>query len=297
MVHLSTINRHIALGLLAALVFVGSVSPLAYAANESITLSPTSKRYQVSAGGSISDELIILNDGDVAYDFTVYTTPYSVNPTTYDPDFATEKINADAYSWVSFTKSKYSAGVRDTIKIPFTVQVPANASPGGHYGVIFAEVQPAQGEDSTIARKKRVGMILQITVNGDVKLAGSVKDISTGWFQNQAPVTSKVSVENTGNTDFDVDTKYEIFDVLGNTRYKEEKKYAVYPDSTRPIELMWQEAPWIGLYKTKVSATVLDTTTTEEAYVLLAPTWFVYTIIAVCGAGVFYAIRRPTKKK
>jgi hypothetical protein len=281
-------------------VLVSAVTPAAYADDpqESITLSPTNKRYEVDAGSTITDDFIILNDGQTAYDFTVYSNPYSVDATTYDPDYTNVPTNADAYTWVSFAKTTWHAGPRETIHVPFTLRVRPDAAPGGHYGVIFAEVQPAGSQQGiNLARKKRVGMILQVTVNGNVILKGETKNITTDWFQNQAPLTSSVSVENTGNTDFVAHITYDVADIFGTKKYSAAKDFTIFPKTTRPIEVGWDKAAWLGLYKTTVTSKVLDKTTSHQSYVLMAPTWFVYTVIAVCGAGVFYALRNARTKK
>ncbi len=291
-------TRQLLLGLLAALVFVGTFAPLANAAeNESITLSPTSKRYDVKAGTSITDELVVLNDGEVPFNFSVYANPYAVDPVTYNPDYSSTKANADVYRWVSFAKTDYRADVRETVKVPFTVNVPKTASPGGHYGVVFAEVQPNEDVEQTISRKKRVGMIIRVTVDGKVNLAGTTKSIETNWFQNKAPLTSNVTVENSGNTDFDTTVRYDVQDIFGNPRFQQTQSYVVFPETTRPIKVVWEDVPWLGLYKVNVAVTALDETTEHSSYVLMAPTWFVYTIIAIGGAGVFYGIRKAQRKK
>jgi len=59
---------------------------------ESIAISPVSRDYKVDAGKELSDELTIINDGKVAYDFIIYSRPYSVQSERYEPDFTKIKI-------------------------------------------------------------------------------------------------------------------------------------------------------------------------------------------------------------
>lgn len=261
---------------------------------ESITLSPTSKTYKVDPGQTFEDTLTVLNDGDTAYDFTVYTAPYSVNNSAYEPNFTSTVANADAYTWIQFKQVTWHAEAHETIKIPYTVYVNKKASPGGHYGVLFAETQPASGSEgaATLGRKKRVGAILYATVSGDVKLSGNVASTRINWFQTKAPLTGTSSVNNTGNSDFTTTVNYQVADVFGAVKYSFKGEYAVLPSTTRDITLSWADTPWFGLYKVRVTTTFLDQSKTAESYVLVMPIWLLVLVGLTVLAGGIYATRQ-----
>ena len=176
--------------------------------------------------------------------------------------------------------------------------VPKLAAPGGHYGAIFAEVQPASGDVAgSVARKKRVGSILYVTVNGQTKTMGETQSITIDGLQNQSPLRAGVMVSNGGNTDFMAKQTITVADIFGRTVYQKAQEMTVLPDRPRYVALEWDGAPWLGLYKVAVTSTVLDKTTTKHAFVLVAPVWFLVLIVFVCGAGVVYAIRgRKTRR-
>lgn len=276
-------------------VSLGLNIPTASAADpiESITLTPTSKTYKVDPGQTLDDTITVLNDGETAYDFTVYTAPYSVTSGSYDPSFTSTAPSADAYTWVQFKQTTWHVEPRQTVKVPYVVHVKANASPGGHYGVIFAEVQPSDASSgSTLARKKRVGSIIYATVSGDVKLAGTAKGTSIGWFQSSAPLKVTTSVENTGNSDFNASVLYQVSDIFGSVKYSVQSDYTVLPSTTRDITLSWEDAPWFGLYKARVTTSFLDQKNIAESYVLVMPIWMLLIVGAVVVSGGIYAIWR-----
>lgn len=261
---------------------------------ESITLSPTSKTYKVDPGQTFEDTLTVVNDGDTAYDFTVYAAPYSVNNSAYEPNFTSTVANADAYTWVQFKQVAWHAEAHETIKIPYTVYVNKKASPGGHYGVLFAETQPASGSEgaATLGRKKRVGAILYATVSGDVKLSGNVASTRINWFQTKAPLTGTSSVTNTGNSDFVATVTYQVADVFGSVKYSSKGDYVVLPTTTRDITVGWADAPWFGLYRVHVTTAFLDQTKVTESYVLMMPIWLLALVGVTVLAGGVYAFRR-----
>lgn len=291
----------IAAGLIGVLLFAVSLTAVVNAAEpttdtserESITLSPVSKRYQIDAGSTQTDELTIVNDGTVAYDFIVYTRPYSVVNSSYEADFTAQKPNADAYQWVQFDKSRYSLEAGATIKVKYTLRVPQGAFPGGHYGVLFAETQPRTQEGTAVVRKKRVGSLIYATVNGEYQLGGNHEKTALPFWQTRPPLTAVTTVKNTGNTDFISKQGFKVSDMFGNVKFSEEKEYAILPQTSRDMRMEWASAPWFGLFRAEVKTTFLDKPTiTTSGFVLLLPRWLAIVVGAVIVGGVGYAILR-----
>lgn len=241
---------------------------------ESITLSPTSKHYQLKAGQTIRDELTVVNDGKTDYTFRVYADPYSVNDENYQPDFTSVHRNTLIPEWVAFEKDKHFIKAGETVKIPYSLSVPKNAAPGGHYGVLFAETQPAGDPvGNSIARKKRVGAIVYATIEGAYKVSGNVKEVIVGGLQFVAPLRATFRIENNGNTDFAATTKLLVTDVFGGKKYEASKQYQVLPVSTRKIIMDWSQAPSLGLFKVTATASILNKTEQKSTYVFMAPIW------------------------
>lgn len=288
---------------------VGAHAQEAPGATESITLSPVSRKYKIDAGQTVSDKLTVVNDGQVDYDFIVYSRPYSI-PATSTGDFDYTKPNftaapgngapknADAYGWIQFPKTKYSVKAGGTVEIAYTISVPKKASPGGHYGVIFAETQPpqSQGEGNAVVRKKRVGTILYSTVNGQFTTAGQLEKTEIPFWQTQPPLRAGSTVKNTGNSDFTNDTMYTVKDVFGNTKFKETKQYTILPQTSRKMAFDWAQSSWFGLYKVELEQTVLGKKTTDSGYVLMMPRYLPILLLVTVIIGGAYAWFRRKKK-
>ena len=286
-------------GLLAGLLLSVATSSLALASNhdrtpaESITLSPVSRTYKVDPGSTQNDKLTIVNDGASDYTFKVYMAPYSVNDEGYDPDFSSVRKNTDIESWVQFEKNSYFAKAGETITVDYKFVVPKTAFPGGHYGVIFAETQPAGDLDSTgVERKKRVGAIIYATVNGDYKTGGNVLIIDTPKFQFTPPLKSALTIENTGNADFAAKTSHIVTDVFGNKKYESEKTYQILPQTSRKMPLEWAQAPSFGLFKVTVATQFLNKNEIRSNYVLMAPIWIYLVLVSVLLLGVVFFVQR-----
>ncbi len=264
---------------------------------ESITLSPVSRKYKLNAGQTISESLTIVNDGKTAYDFVMYSRPYSVTNENYEPNFTNTPTNADAYGWVQFKQAKYHLEAGASTTVEYTIRVPAKAAPGGHYGVIFAETQPAQEQISgnAVVRKKRVGSIIYATVNGTYQTNGEIQGSDIPFWQLQPPLHATATASNGGNVDITNSTTYVIKDIFGNTKYSEKKDYVILPETTRKMVFDWKDASWFGFYKVELSQDLLDTSTTDTGYVLILPRYIPVLLVVLAVAGGAYAILRRKK--
>lgn len=284
-------------GLFGAAPLVSAAEPT-NANEENILLSPTKKRYEMKAGESKQDSMKVVNDGPRPISFIVYARPYSVINENYDPNYDSNSKNADAYKWIQFDTASYELEPGQSADISYTVRVPQNAAPGGHYGVLFAETQvTSQPSGTSIVQKKRVGSIMYITVDGDVTTSGKLIGGTVPFFQTKAPISIKQRVQNNGNTDFVVNSTTNVSDIFGGVKFKNQKESAVLPETTRAIDNDWINPAWIGLYKVEQTVSFLSTSKTMTNYVLFVPVWVYLTLALLIGARVLYAVAHRKRKK
>ena len=258
--------------------------------DESMTVSPISRHYQLDAGHVANDELTVINNGQVGYDVIVYARPYSVASDSYEPNFVNTPRNADAYQWVQFTATKYHVDAGRTVHVPYTLSVPAMSAPGGHYGVIFVETQPS--DSGSVVRRKRVGMLIYATVKGQYITRGEAAGGAIPFWQFTSPLAATVSTKNTGNADFDDTITYTVKNILGKVIYRGSNAYTVLPGTTRKITLGWNDSPWFGLYAVEARHSFLNQTPTISGYVLMIPRWVYAVVVLVTIGAAVYAIRR-----
>ena len=294
------------LGLFAGLLACMSLTTPAFAAEqtsstatptESILLSPASKKYELNAGDTKTDSLRVVNDGAVAFDFAVYARPYYVDE-SYQADFTSKAQNADAYRWVSFEKTSFHLEPNEHVEVQYSVRVPSNATPGGHYGVIFVETQPGPDSASgSVVRKKRLGSIMYATVDGNITTSGKSLGVDVPFFQFSAPLRISERVRNSGNTHFDVQTNVKVTDIFGGVKYIVKSDSTILPDRTKRVVSDWADPSWIGLYKVTHTSSFLDTKHTSSHYVLLVPIWVYLTVGLLIGARTLYAVASRKKRR
>lgn len=257
---------------------------------ERITMSPSSTTLQLNAGETKRGGMKVKNDGDVAYGFSVYARPYGVSNELYEPDFTTQKLNTAVYKWIQFDQTKYQIAPGEEVDVQYTIRVPADAAPGGHYGVLFAETDERGLEGTGVARKKRVGNLLYVTVNGEYKTSGIFKEFILPFWQTSAPLVSSVRIENNGNVDFRAKVTTTAKDLFGRTKYKYTGDPIALPETTRLMEMKWENAPNFGIFKVDQSVEFLGQAHQNDGYVLIAPRWAPVILILILSAGAGYAV-------
>jgi hypothetical protein len=91
------------------------------------------------------------------------------------------------------------------ITVPVTIDVPANAEPGGHYGVIQLTGKAPNVSGSGVALSASIGVLVLLTVNGTVVQHLSPVDVTishnnkAGNFFEYGPLTFAERIKNDGN--------------------------------------------------------------------------------------------------
>lgn len=95
---------------------------------------------------------------------------------------------------------------REIKNLPITIRVPADAAPGGYYGVIRFTGTPPELDSTGVSLSASIGALVFIRVNGvaNEKLALESfeisKDGNIGTFFEASPLTFSQRLRNTGNT-------------------------------------------------------------------------------------------------
>ena len=273
-----------------------AVSEASVKGGVSIVLSPVSSRFDIQAGETKRGSLTLINDGKQPYEVRLYTGPYSVDGESYIPNFTDKTPLTDAPNWVTFDQTTYQLKAGQSFDVGYTVKVPTNATPGGQYGVLFAETQPT-GDPTTnsVQSKKRVGSILYVTVKGDYKTSGELLETSVPLLQIESPVSGFIRVKNDGNSDFIAKNTITVKSIFGRSILNQTKDSPVLPSTTRKIDIVSQNTSSFGVYKVDITTEFLNKTSSSQHYVFLIPVW-IYFIAALLLIGIVVLLYRRFKK-
>ena len=308
--------------LLAVLAVSLGLLPFAASAaiNPSLTITVTPPLYQVTqiSGSDWHSQLKVVNSNP--YDIAVEVKVQDFHPDGETGNAVFEDIpKGDANDthrmsgWIEVPTSIITIKHGLTAEIPFTIHVPPNADPGGHYGALIVSTHADDVSGSSgAAISSGISSLIFLRVPGDVIEKGSIRDFYSE--DNVVDVPSAhfiLRFENEGNVHLVPQGIITISNMWGKERGKvninESSTFGnVLPASTRKFEFKWNEvdpSPFeVGRYKAVASIVYgLDARTTVERviYFWIIP-WKPVSIIL--GSLLFfiwfitYSLRRFVRK-
>ncbi|SFR82626.1 dihydroorotate dehydrogenase (fumarate) [Agromyces sp. CF514] len=161
--------------------------------------------YLADPGQRVEDHFSVTNTGTAAQTFTVLGTDafndsdgdFALLPTVEEPTLAG--------TWIRFengaNRIQFDLGPGETRLLPFSLELPAEATPGDHVGGLVASVV-TPGEQVTLDR--RVATRLYVRVSGQLQPALNVSGIGgehvgDWWNPFAGALTLHYVVKNTGN--------------------------------------------------------------------------------------------------
>lgn len=193
------------------------------------------------------------------------------------PIFAAENETTpyELSSWVVLPTSIIVLRGGETRDVTFTVRVPKDATPGSHFGGIFFEAKPQQGQETGAAVGARVGTVMNLLTAGDITEDVIVREFSTEKFiYDSPPILFGMNIENRGNVLARPHGAIEIVDMFGKkvgTVEVNATGAAVFPQGTRQYSEEWDTE---GLVFGRYSATLNIVYGEEERRTVIRSTSF-----------------------
>jgi len=136
-----------------------------------------------------------------------------------------DEAEANPYSlkpWVA-PLSEMVLNPQQIRQLPVTINVPANASPGGYYGVVRFTATAPELNETGVSLNASLGSLILIRVKGDAKEKLEIaeffvsKDGKRSSIFQSAPVNFTQRIKNTGNVHEQPSGHVTITDIFGKT--------------------------------------------------------------------------------
>ena len=166
---------------------------LAYSAS-ALTVAPVRQTIVVDPGTETSVSLFVVNDTDAPMKLLPLVESFSLENTTGKTVFGTPE---DALSWISPNQESVTLSSGRHGEFTFSLRVPEDTPPGGHYIVLFAQEVHGSGQ---VGLGARVGSLLFLHVSGTIQELAQVTAFSSlKKVYIHAPPTISFALQNRGN--------------------------------------------------------------------------------------------------
>jgi hypothetical protein len=293
---------------------------MAGTAASGITIGPPVAEYSINKGETF-EGVIKVNDY-LPSTVTLYpeVADFEAKNETGQPEFVENdpSYKFSLSKWITISSKPIVLTTGELINIPYTITVPANAEPGGHYGVIFFgtnnPLTVSEGQAQVMANMK-VGQLILVTTPGAIQEKGTIATFKTGHFFNWFPGIDiakkfKVSlnttinfitrIQNVGNVHFKPLGKITVKSTFGNsvkTMTVNGAKGNILPDSIRRFDnsetLNWYN---FGYYKATLNLTYGTNGTLDKTIGFLIIPWWLIVIIILVVLWIYWKIRQHRRR-
>jgi uncharacterized membrane protein len=163
----------------------------------------TGYHYSITPGEKVDDALVVTNRGAEPLELGVYAADGFTTDSGQLDLLAGGKRSTNIGAWVRAGSSRISLAPGQSVDVPFTVAIPADATPGDYAGgIVTSLVQPDSTEQINVDR--RLGIRIGVRVGGDLKPALAVERAHLDWDGGLDPfaggdATLSYTLHNTGN--------------------------------------------------------------------------------------------------
>ena len=136
-------------------------------------------KYTVDPGTTIEDFVVISNVGTEETSVDLRSNDAIITDDGAFTIISNELENKEVGNWVKLTNNKIDLPASKGVKIPFKINIPANAKPGEYAGGLsITEIDKGDPSVAPLSVRTRIGNRIYITVKGDINVSSTVKDLT-----------------------------------------------------------------------------------------------------------------------
>jgi hypothetical protein len=210
-----------------------------------LTISPVKVEVTGEAGQTLRGELELLNEQEGTKVFYSSFENFEPSGDTGSPKF----VGGDTglATWLGTTPS-VSVATGETVKVPYTITIPADAEAGGYFAAIFwGEQDPGADEAGEVSIGGKLGVLILLRVAGDIPEEAGITEFSTAdgsKFVTGTPISFTYKFSNSGG-----DRVVPLGDITVTNMFGAETtkvsanrtEGSVLPSSARRFQSVWGE--------------------------------------------------------
>ncbi len=172
-----------------------------------------------------------------------------------------EETSFSLASWIEVTPPTITLPPKSSQYFSFSIKVPLNAEPGGHFGsLIFRTIPTEKLEGSGASLAQEIGSLVLLRIAGETVESIQIEDFTTSKSLYEfGPVSFVARLKNLGNVHSKPAATITITNALGQqVAYLTLDPKNVLPGATRKLEGTWDTKWRLGRYSATFNASFGD---------------------------------------
>ncbi len=210
---------------------------------QALTWTPIRMEIAGDPGETLSQEMTLINERDTDETYYASYANFEAQGESGSPSFVDDKEGIS--TWIETVDSVVLPANSSKI-IQVKIDIPNDADPGGHFGVVFWGTQPPNADSGNVVIGAKMGMLLLLRVNGEFDENGNILEFATidqQKFFTSLPVSFYYRFQNSGGDRIKPEGDIKMQNFLGITSHKilaNPVEGNILPSSIRKIETTWK---------------------------------------------------------
>lgn len=218
--------------------------------SKALTVGPAKLEFSVNPGDSVNFNVLVKNEGKEIYEFFPSFEKFEEK----NGEKVFIKNQEGISSWIK-TVASIKLGAGEQREVPVTISVPKDASPGGHFAVIWWNTAPPGGKDN-VSIITRAGILVYARISGEIIEKGSLMSFGPESFFTRTPVNFLVNFKNEGNVHLKPQGTLKIKNifngVVGNLNFNE-FGLQILPKNEKFLSAVWESKGFhFGFYRAQI---------------------------------------------
>lgn len=219
------------------------------------TISPLVREVSIKPGEKVVGKINLVNTGDSDQTYTPVVRNFTAsdNPNSGAPQFLESADDQSLSRWTEFSTESLVLKPGAKGFFEYTISIPNDANPGGHYGAIIAQTKAKETEGTGVSVQPEIGSLVLVTVAGEQVIESRVVDFrpSRSVFTVDLP-SFLASIRNSGNVHLKPVGSIDITGPANASINVNSAKASILPNSTRNFYSTSENDLPLGKYTAKL---------------------------------------------
>ncbi len=223
--------------------------------DKGFTVIPPKFELVANPGDTVVERIRVRNEASFPATHTVVIEDFSSSGEEGAVTLEDGNSSFSLASWIQTPTTQLVLQPGQEENFSFTIQVPKDAEPGGHYAsILFQTGGPTTPGAASVTT--RVGTLVLLRVSGNVNEAATISTFEAPKYSQQGPVNFTLRIQNDGNVHIRPKGTIIITDLFGRKVEEIPLDGAnVLPGSVRKTDSTWEKTNIIGSYTATLVAT------------------------------------------
>lgn len=258
-----------------------------------ITIIPPKFELFANPGDVVTETIRVRSDSEIPLVFGILVEDFS--SAGEDGNVVLEEGESDASyslkSWIEPSSENIQLQPGEETTFPFTITVPRDAEPGGHYASVLFQLGGGSTEPGVTNVQHRVGSLVLLRVSGNVVEEAAIETFNTPVYSQSSPIAFQLRVKNDGTTHIRPTGTIIITNMFGQKVDEIPLNSAnVFPGAVRRMETEWNPGNVLGHYTATLVATYGQQSlplTSATKFTVASPLAVIMLVVGVVAGLIF----------